>query len=172
MARNIEIKAKITDLGPVRAKCASLASGSMEVIHQKDVFFVVARGRLKVREFSNGSGELISYQRPNHKGPKESVYTRVACEDARALVQALGSVLPIRGTVLKRRELFLIGRTRIHLDQVENLGCYVELEVVLSPGEPAEQGHREAYEVLDALGIKPANLVGEAYIDMLETPAV
>jgi adenylate cyclase class IV len=89
MARNIEIKARVPDLATFRAKAASLASGPKQIINQTDTFFVVSRGRLKVRAFSDGSGELISYERADQQGPKESVYTRVACEDARAISHAL-----------------------------------------------------------------------------------
>ena len=172
MARNIEIKARIPDLGPIRAKAAALASGPTHIIQQTDTFFAVPLGRLKVREFPDGSGELISYERPNQQGPKESVYTRVACQDARTLAQALSRVLPVRGVVVKRREVFWVGRTRVHLDRVEKLGCFVELEVALDPGESAGQGHREAHELLRALEIPPTALVAEAYIDLLETTAV
>ncbi|MGH9146542.1 MAG: class IV adenylate cyclase [Vicinamibacterales bacterium] len=172
MARNIEIKARVPDLATFRAKAASLASGSKQIINQTDTFFVVSRGRLKVREFSDGSGELISYERANQQGPKESIYTRVACQDARALLQALSSVLPVRGIVAKEREVFLVGRTRVHLDRVENLGYFVELEVVLAPGEPAEQGDQEAHDLLQSLEIPDRALVAEAYIDLLEKAAV
>ncbi len=172
MARNIEIKARVPDLATFRAKAASLASGPKQIINQTDAFFVVSRGRLKVRAFSDGSGELISYERADQQGPKESVYTRVACEDARAISHALSTVLSVRGIVEKEREVFLVGRTRVHLDRVENLGCFVELEVVLAPGEPTEQGHREAHNLLRSLQIPEQALVAEAYIDLLEKAAV
>ena len=172
MARNIEIKAKIPDLAAIRSKAAALAAGPAQIISQTDTFFVVSKGRLKVRAFSDGSGELISYERANQQGPKESIYTRVACQDARALSEALGSVLPVRGIVAKQREVFLVGRTRVHLDQVETLGCFVELEVVLGFAESVESGHREAHDLLSALHIPERALVAEAYIDLLETAAV
>ena len=172
MAKNIEIKARLPELGTIRAKAEALASGPAEMISQTDTFFVVPKGRLKVRAFSDGSGELISYERANQEGPKESVYTRVACEDARALVQVLGRVLVVRGVVAKQREVFLVGRTRVHLDRVDNLGCFVELEVVLAPTEPVAQGHHEAQALLRSLEIPDRALVAEAYIDLLETAAV
>jgi predicted adenylyl cyclase CyaB len=172
MARNIEIKARIPDLGPTRARASSLASGEGQVINQTDTFFAVSRGRLKVRAFSDGSGELISYERADQQGPKESVYARVACSDARALSSALSSVMSVRGIVVKEREVFVIGRTRVHLDRVENLGCFVELEVVLMPEESAEQGHREAHALLRSLQIPERALVAEAYIDLLEMAAL
>ena len=168
MAKNIEIKARIPDLAEIRARVAAFASGAAQLIPQTDTFFVVPKGRLKVRAFSDGSGELIAYQRPNQAVPKESVYTRVPCRDARALSEALASVLPVRGIVEKQREVFLIGRTRVHLDRVKCLGCFVELEVVLGSEEPVEQGQREAYDLLRALQIPLGALVAEAYIDLLE----
>ena len=172
MARNVEIKARIADLATIRANAAGLASGPMEIIDQTDTFFVVPQRRLKVRAFSDGSGELISYERANEQGPKESVYTRVACEDARALLEALSSVMSVRATVAKRREVFLIGRTRVHLDRVEDLGCFVELEVVFTPGEPVDEGHREVHNLRRALGVPKRALVAGAYIDLLEKAAV
>jgi adenylate cyclase class IV len=168
MASNIEVKARVPHLGPIREAAASLATGPGQTIEQRDTFFLVPRGRLKVREFTDGSGELISYERPDKPGPKECVYTQVSCQNARAVAAALGAVLPVRGIVVKRREVFLVGRTRIHLDQVESLGCFVELEVVMKPGESVEAGGREARELLEALGIRETALVAGAYIDLLE----
>lgn len=166
------MKARVPELATIRAKAASVASGPGQVIHQTDTFFVVSRGRLKVRAFSDGSGELISYERADQRGSKESVYTRVPCDDAPLLVRALSTVLPVRGIVSKEREVFLAGRTRVHLDRVENLGCFVELEVVLASDEPTEQAHREANDLLRALEIVESALVAEAYIDLLERARV
>lgn len=171
VARNIEIKARVADLSSIRARAASLASGPAQVIDQVDTFFVPARGRLKVRAFADGSGELIAYERPDGQGPKQSAYTRVECRDAAALSAALARVLPLRGVVVKRRELFLAGRTRIHLDVVENLGCFVELEVVLGADESPERGHQEARDLIASLQIPDTAFVAEAYIDLLELHA-
>jgi adenylate cyclase class IV len=172
MARNIEIKARIADLTAIRTKAAELASDPPQVLHQADTFFVVPEGRLKVRAFVDGSGELISYDRANQQGPKESIYTVAPCPDAEALATALGRVLPVRGVVKKRREVFLVGRTRVHLDEVERLGSFVELEVVLESEEAVERGHREAHELLVALQIPERALISDAYIDLIETAPV
>jgi len=168
MASNVEVKVRCRDLNPVRAKAATLATSPPQDIEQRDTFFVVPSGRLKVREFRDGSGELIAYQRHNQLGPRESVYTRAASADARALVVALSRVLPVRGVVVKRRELFLVGRTRIHLDQVDGLGSFVELEVVLGDDPSVGGGVREAQELLATLDLERSALVAEAYIDLLE----
>jgi adenylate cyclase class IV len=167
MARNIEIKARIGDLAPIRQKAAMLASGPAEVLEQTDTFFVVPRGRLKVRAFADGSGELISYDRADQHGPRPSHYSRVRCQDATALCNALSRVLSIRGTVEKQREVILVGRTRIHLDRVARLGSFLEIEVVLADGEPEDVGRREAEELLRALEIPSAALVAHPYIDLI-----
>jgi adenylate cyclase class IV len=168
MSRNIEIKARVADVASIRARAAALASGPAEIIDQTDTFFVVSRGRLKVRAFADGSGELIAYERADTPGPKQSTYTRVGCRDARALAEALARVLPVRGVVVKRRELFLVGRTRIHLDRVENLGSFVELEVVLTADEPPEHGQQEARELIESLKIPEDGMVADTYMDLLE----
>jgi adenylate cyclase class IV len=168
MSRNIEIKAKVDNLDAARTRAAAIASGAPQLIDQRDTFFVVARGRLKVRTFADGSGELIAYERANERGPRQSTYTRAACSDAAALCEALARVLPVRGVVNKRRELFLAGRTRIHLDRVEQLGSFVELEVVLAEDESPEAGQREAHALLESLAISENELVPDAYIDLLD----
>ena len=168
MSRNVEIKASCPDLNPVRGGAARLASSPGQIVDQRDTFFVVPTGRLKVREFADGSGELIAYERSDQKEPKTSEYTRIECREAAALIHALKRVLALRGVVVKRREVFLVGRTRIHLDQVEDLGSFVELEVVLSEGGSFENGVREADELLQALGLPRSALIAGAYIDLLE----
>lgn len=168
MARNIEVKASIDSLDAVRARLATLTIAPSEVLHQTDTFFAVPHGRLKVREFSDGTGELISYERPDQRGPKESVYMRVGCQNAKALSEILGRALPVRGTVAKRREVFFLGPTRVHLDQVDQLGLFLELEVVLGDSQTAAQGQQLAHELLLALEIPETALIADAYIDLVE----
>jgi predicted adenylyl cyclase CyaB len=166
MARNVEIKARVTSLDPIRLKAQSLSTSPSENLHQTDRFFAVPRGRLKVREFADGSGEVIFYERADHSAPKESVYERFPCLNAKALAEVLSKALVVRGTVVKAREVFLVGPTRIHLDQVDGLGSFVELEVVLADGETVESGQHVALELLRALDIPQANLIAAAYIDL------
>jgi adenylate cyclase class IV len=167
VARNVEIKARTASLGAIRVRAALLTPVPSEVLQQTDTFFVVPHGRFKVREFADGSGELISYHRSDQRNPKESVYTRYPCHNARDLSETLGQALPVRGRVVKRREVFLIGRSRVHLDEVEGLGCFVELEVVLRDEEAVEHGQHEARDLLRRLDIPETDLVAGAYIDLL-----
>lgn len=168
MARNVEIKARVPALDAIRRLATALASGPPERISQIDTFFAAPRGRVKVREFADGSGELIAYDRADRAGPKASTYTVVSCADANALCAALSRLLPMKGRVVKRRELFLVGRTRVHLDEVDGLGSFVELEVVLREDEPADHGEEEARRLMQMLGIAAESLVAGAYIDLLE----
>src|SRR2546426_9999423 len=99
------MKARVADLSRLRVKVGSLAPAPLEALVQTDTFFVVPRGRLKLREFSDGSGELIFYERPDLAGPKESLYVRCACSDPKAVSAVLGQALGVRGVVEKRRAL-------------------------------------------------------------------
>jgi len=168
MPANIEIKARVAHPAALRAAAEALAGAPPRVIRQTDTFFQVARGRLKVRAFADGSGELISYDRPDDAGPKTSRYGIAACADAAALRDALAAALDVRGVVRKKRLLLLAGRTRIHLDEVEGLGSFLELEVVLAEGDDRAAGEREAADLMARLGVTSDDLVSGAYIDLLE----
>jgi predicted adenylyl cyclase CyaB len=111
---------------------------------------------------------LISYHRPDAEGPKASSYAIARTADARALRQVLAAALSVRGVVRKKRLLLLAGRTRIHLDEVEGLGSFMELEVVLAEGDDPVAGEKEAADLMKLLGIKSTDLVRGAYIDLME----
>jgi len=171
MARNVEIKARVAELVSLRERVDPLATAPACMLHQTDTFFRVPRGRLKLRQFADGSGELIFYERPDRKGPKLSSYRVIPVGDPRDLTALLVQALGVRGVVKKKRELFLVGRTRVHLDEVEGLGSYLELEVVLADGESEAEGQVEARDLLARLGIASSQLVREAYIDLLARTA-
>lgn len=167
MARNIEIKARIGNPAAVRERVAALANEGPMGIAQEDTFFNCPTGRLKLRAFSNTQGELIFYRRSDQHGPKESFYVRTSTAEPEMLRQTLALAYGETGRVRKQRTLFLIGRTRVHLDDVESLGNFLELEVVLRDGEPVEAGVREAEDLMSRLGIKASQLIDRAYIDLL-----
>lgn len=167
MARNIEIKARIKSVGAILPRAAAIADkGPIEIL-QDDVFFRCESGRLKLRVFSKDEGELIFYRRGNEQGPKESFYIRSPTYSPQTLREALASAYGETGRVGKRRTLFLAGRTRIHLDEVEGLGDFLELEVVLEDGESSASGVQEAHDFMAKLGVDPSQLVEGAYHDLL-----
>jgi adenylate cyclase class IV len=167
MARNIEIKASVPDLEALATRAAAVADSGPTEIHQDDTFFRCEAGRLKLRAFRDGEGELIFYRRADRQGPKESFYLRSPTSAPDTLRESLSLAYGPAGRVRKHRTLFLAGRTRIHLDRVEGLGDFVELEVVLEDGEAAESGVHEARRLMEVLEIDPSRLVEGAYVDLL-----
>jgi predicted adenylyl cyclase CyaB len=165
--RNIEIKARIENADVWAAKIAALAGAGPIDIAQDDTFFRCDTARLKLRAFSDGTGELIYYRRADEYGPKESFYLRSPTPSPDSLRECLTLAYGQVGRVRKHRRLFLVGRTRVHLDEVENLGDFLELEVVLADDEPAEAGVREARGLMESLHIKSHQLIDEAYVDLL-----
>ena len=75
------------------------------------------------------------------------------------------------GRVRKQRTLFLVGRTHLHLDKVEELGHFLELEIPLAEGESAEVGVRAAKKIMQELGVESAQLIECAYVDLLANKA-
>lgn len=165
--RNIEIKARVRDESRIRDYMRTRGTHH-ETQHQHDVFFNASHGRLKLRCFPDGTGVLVAYDRPDTSGPKLSDYLLVPVADAAAFEEALARSLGIRGIVEKKREIALVGQTRIHFDQVRDLGLFLELEVVLRPDQDNEAGESIANNIMRDLKIEPADLLEHAYIDMLE----
>lgn len=168
MPRNIEVKARVANLADLQSRVEAISDTTIEIIPQEDTFFQVPDGRLKLRVIAPDYGQLIFYQRPDATGPKASDYHIATTSEPQELKKVLTRSLPVRGTVNKERWLYLVGATRIHLDQVEGLGSFMELEVVLRPDQEAAEGHAIASNLLDQLGILRTDLIDGAYIDMLE----
>jgi predicted adenylyl cyclase CyaB len=167
MARNIEIKARVADMDALAARAAAIADGGPEEIAQDDTFFRCDNGRLKLRTYADGTGHLIFYRRPDEDGPKVSFYVLSPTASPDTLCEALTLSNGQEGRVIKHRTLYLVGRTRVHLDRVQGLGDYMELEVVLTEDETAEAGLREARELMARLRISADCLVTGAYHDLL-----
>lgn len=167
MARNVEIKARIASMDAVEPLAAALSGKPPVTIAQDDTFFACPNGRLKLRVFADGTGELIFYRRADDTGPKESFYVISPTSSPDTLREALALAYGLVGRVRKTRLLHMTGRTRIHLDRVEGLGDFLELEVVLRDGESVETGMAEAHELLASLQVKPEQLLSGAYLDLL-----
>jgi predicted adenylyl cyclase CyaB len=172
MPENVEIKAVLRDPAGAERIAASLSGGNGEVIRQADVFFPSERARLKLRILGPDSGELILYKRPDLATARTSSYVIARTPDPQNLLDILTATLGTAGTVTKTRRLFLVGQTRVHIDEVEGLGSFLELEVVLIPGQSESEGRQIAEQLVGEFGIGPEQLVAEAYIDLLRAKAV
>ncbi len=168
MPANIEIKARVADFESLKKAADQLSDSGCQVISQEDTFFNCPGGRLKLRELNPQRGQLIYYQRQDIVGPKHSEYKIFETNDPAGLKLILETAFGIRGVVTKTRYLYLVGQTRIHLDDVVGLGKFMELEVVLKPGQTDAQGQAEAELLMAKLGIKETDLIDSAYMDMFE----
>ncbi|XP_058684171.1 uncharacterized protein LOC131573859 isoform X4 [Poecile atricapillus] len=190
MRRNVEVKARLRAreevlraalrlrelLGPgpgsgqgsgEHREPAQVCPEGGQVLIQTDTFFRVPRGRLKLRRMQDGRGQLIFYDRPDMAGPKLSSFSISPTADPEGLQVILSQALGTLGAVRKERLLLLLGQTRLHLDQVQGLGDFLELEVVLRPEQSEQDGQRVAQELLQHLGVQEQDLISGAYLDLL-----
>ena len=168
MPTNIEIKARVHDMAGLRKRAEGVSDTPVQVIPQEDTFYHVPKGRLKLRQLRPDLGQLVYYERPDQDGPKHSNYHIFETGNPQGLKTALQMALGVRGVVRKTRYLYLAGQTRIHLDDVEGLGQFMELEVVLREGQTDAEGQAVAEDLMVNLGIRQEDLLEGAYMDLLE----
>ncbi|XP_046395165.1 uncharacterized protein LOC124162624 [Ischnura elegans] len=169
MARNIEIKAKVKDLDGLLEKAKAISDGDLVLLDQEDVFYHISTGRLKLRSEKGRDSTLIYYDRPDVEGPKLSNYEKcpITENEVPGLKRVLAKALGEKGIVRKSRQLLMVGQTRVHIDTVEGLGNFMELEVVLGDHETPEEGQKVAESLMEKLGIHQEDLLSGAYFDML-----
>jgi predicted adenylyl cyclase CyaB len=168
MPVNIEIKARVRDFSALRQKAERLSNAPCQVIPQDDTFFNCPHGRIKLRELGPEHGQLVYYLRQDSAGPKHSDYKIYETDNPAGLKLILTQAYGVRGVVSKVRYLYIVGQTRIHLDDVLGLGKFMELEVVLRPDQTDKQGRAIAEDLMRKLGIQVGDLIESAYIDMME----
>jgi predicted adenylyl cyclase CyaB len=167
MPSNVEIKAMLRNRAAAEAVAARLSDTTAERMDQEDVFFNSAGARLKLRILGPERGELIRYERPDVAQIRGSKYWIARTSDPEPLREILRQTLGITGVVRKARILYKVGQTRIHIDRVEGLGDFLELEVVLRPGQTEVEGRAIAESLLANFMIEEHELVGVAYVDLL-----
>ena len=169
MPVNIEIKARVEDFDALKMRAESLSEAPVKVIPQEDTFFNAEKGRLKLRLLAPNQGYLIYYERPDQDGPKRSDYYLSKTEEPETLKNVLALALGVRGVVRKTRHLYMVGQTRIHLDEVDGLGQFMELEVVMQAGQSEAEGQSIAEDLMRSLGVRKEALIEGAYMDLLES---
>jgi predicted adenylyl cyclase CyaB len=168
MPSNIEVKAYARNFDDIKARAEKLSDQPAQVIPQEDIFFNAPQGRLKLRILSGEKGQLIYYNRPDQEGPKRSDYHIFQTVDTENLKHVLALAYGIRGIIRKTRYLYLVGQTRVHLDDVEGLGQFMELEVVMQDGQSDAEGQAIAEALMESLGVEWNDLLEGAYMDLLE----
>ena len=168
MPSNIEIKARVRDFARLRKRAEDLSDTPVQVIQQEDTFFNTEKGRLKLRVLAPDRAQLIYYLRSDQEGPKRSDYHIFETRDPENLKRVLELAYGIRGVVRKTRYLYMVGQTRVHVDDVEGLGQFMELEVVMHAGQSDAQGQAIAEGLMTSLGVERDDLIEGAYMDMME----
>lgn len=172
--KNLEIKVHCDNATFAAVRERAVALGEPSLLKQRDTYFAVPNGRLKLREIENGGerrAELIGYSRPDAETARFSTYhlTQIALDQMANLKASLTATIGVRVVVSKVREVVLCRRTRIHIDQVENLGYYIELETVMSDGDSESDAETELAEVMSLIGIEGLPAIGGSYSDLFET---
>ena len=166
--KNIEIKARLDNYERIIRLVEKLCSSPIRTERQEDTFFNVHSGRLKLRE-SDDKSALIYYDRKDSLEPSQSDIALSFTENPDTLKSVLSTSLGIRGIVKKKRILYKYGQTRIHLDDVEGLGKFIEVEVVLKPDQTSKDGETIANTLMNEFSIPKTDLIDVAYIDLIET---
>ena len=169
--KNIEIKTACPSLDEFYPKLKVLGASHVWTRRQRDTFFHVPEGYLKLRMAESEPGELIAYAREAGAHPRPSDYEIAVISDPDVLEDALTRSLGIRGVVQKTRQLYLWRHTRIHLDEVVGLGSFLELEAVAREIS-LEEAETEAETVIERLGLARSEFLGRPYLELLEARAV
>lgn len=165
----IEFKARCAV--PEQARAVLVGQGAVHAVteRQLDTYFSVPRGRLKLRQAA-AEQTLIYYERADEAGPKASEVRLVplAAPEAEALRDVLSAALGVWQVVDKRREIYYDGNVKLHLDAVEGLGTFVEVEAIDRAGtRDAARLRAQCTAYLVALGVRPGDLVQGSYSDLL-----
>jgi adenylate cyclase, class 2 len=161
----IEFKARCQHHERIREILKSNGARSIGTDHQVDTYFHVPSGRLKLRE-GNIENALIFYSRPNESGPKQSDVTMSVVSSNSDLRAVLTESLGVLATVDKQREIYFVDNVKVHLDQVEGLGRFIEVEAIGTP-EQSLVLREQCQRFLAELEIRSNDLVEGSYSDLL-----
>lgn len=163
---SIEIKAKCEDLGKIEKILNTLEAEFLGIDHQIDTYFKVENGRMKLRE-GDIENYLIHYQRDNEEGPKKSTITIFKNTPQSSLKSLLEKSLGILTIVDKKRKIYFIKNIKFHLDSIENLGQFVEIEALDNQQQHTEEELKAQCEKYMAeFGINKKDLIANSYSDL------
>ncbi len=163
--RNLEAKFRLSSLGDARERALAIGYTYRGTLHQRDTFFRVARGKLKLRE-EGGRGSLIHYGRTETGALQLSSYQIVSVAEPENTRAILAAALGVVAEVRKERILLVRANVRLHLDRVEGLGEFGELEAVIAEGDDPENSRGSVDETLAALGIAREELIDVSYFEL------
>ena len=166
MAKNLEFKVRYKSLDLLLPKLADLRANREETINQIDTYFYNPKGRLKLRETdTSDEGWLIYYERPNIVESRHSIYQLYKISESSTFKGLLTVALGVKTIIKKQRVLWMYQNTRIHLDTVEDLGEFVELETVFQ-GQSEGDANKEHNHVKSTLGLEAAEPIAVSYSEL------
>lgn len=164
---NIEIKARCTEPEKIRKLLIGRGADFKGVDNQTDTYYKVPKGRLKLRQ-GNIENSLIFYKRPDQAGPKQADVRLFMLDKESALSEVMSSALEVLVLVKKKREIYLLENVKFHIDEVDSLGSFVEIEAIDAQGRiGTEKLTQQCAEYVQLLGITKDKLVSNSYSDML-----
>jgi adenylate cyclase class IV len=163
---NIEFKAELRDLDLARTICRAIGAAAISSFEQTDTYYRLPAGRFKKREVAGEATEFIFYDRPDRSGPKLSHFTIYSEEEARTRFGL--QPLPEAGAVHKKREVFMLGQVRIHLDDVTGLGRFIEFEAMVSPDHPIPACQKAVADLRATFAPVMGEPIACGYIDLVE----
>lgn len=167
MPRNIEIKARLADLAAARAIALGLGAAAHVVEEQTDRYYTLDAGRrVKLRTIRGSRAELIAYDRPEARGVRASEYTVTPVRDEAAGLCLVPKSPPLV-VVCKRREVLLWHNVRIHLDEVDGLGAFLELEAVVDASHDETACRAQIDRLMDALRLSEPDLIRASYAELI-----
>ncbi len=164
--RNLEFKARIDDPKPLIAKARGIGFDLWGDLRQTDTYFDVPHGRLKLRETAGFPAELVYYERDEGGDLRPSDYQLASVPNGEVMKTLLAAALGVRAVVRKRRTLLLLDTTRLHLDNVDDLGQFIEFEVPVKDGDEAAAAERLEM-LLRELGFRWENSIRASYVDIM-----
>lgn len=175
---NIEIKARCENLARARTVADKCKTKYLGHLHQIDTYFPTLQGRLKLREITSDSepprAVLIPYSKSYEKAPTKSDYQLLEAKDPKAVKELFSKLLGTDFVVEKQREVFLIDNVRVHLDDVKDLGTFLEFEAVfeIDTEENRQHERRKVEELMQTFEIKVGDLVTDGYLTLLKAKQV
>lgn len=165
--KNVEIKARCTSPDKIRAILNAHDAVFKGTDHQTDTYFATDAGRLKLRE-GTIENNLIFYQRPDTPAPRQSDIHLVPVKETDAMKALLKAALEVKITVEKKREIYFIKNVKFHIDEVGNLGSFVEIEAIDEDGTMKTVAlHKQCRHYMDLFDINEKDLVAQSYSDLL-----
>ena len=168
MMKNLEVKVELRDLNEISHNIKLMGLKKVANLYQTDTYYLVGKKRLKLRNV-NDELQLIYYSRPNVGGSKMSHYYifRFRANSKEIIEKILGLFFSIKTVVIKKRMLYVYKHTRIHLDEVENLGKFLELETVFDRESPQNNFYKEHDFIVNTLGLSKYKKIGLSYSDLV-----